>query len=41
MKEKTSENRREFIRYASKIVQEWNGHLEIVSGPQLVIENSS
>ena len=40
MKKKTSENRREFIRYASKIVQEWNGHLEIsVSRPQL-IENS-
>ena len=28
------ENRREFIREASKIVHEWNGHLEIFSLPQ-------
>ena len=31
MKNQTSENRREFIREASKIVQEWNVHLEIFS----------
>ena len=30
----TSENRRQFIRYVSKIVPEWNGHLEISSRPQ-------
>ena len=35
----TSENRREFIRKASKIVHEWNGHLKIFNHPQ-VIENS-
>ena len=35
----TSENRREFIKLASKFVREWNGHLEIFSLPQ-VIENS-
>ena len=35
---KTSENRREFIKLASKFVREWNGHLEIFSLPQ-VIEN--
>ena len=33
-KNKTSENRREFIRKASKIVHEWNVHLEIFSRPQ-------
>ena len=31
MKNQTSENRREFIREASKIVQEGNVHLEIFS----------
>ena len=31
-------NCREFIRYVSKIVQEWNDHLEIFGRPQ-VIEN--
>ena len=35
----TSENRREFIRWAAKIVHEWNGHLELFS-PLQVIENS-
>ena len=35
----TSENRREFIKLASKFVREWNGHLENFSLPQ-VIENS-
>ena len=35
----TSENRREFIRQASKIIHKWNDHLEIVSRPQ-VIKNS-
>ena len=39
MKNKISENRGEFIREASKIVPEWNGHLQIFSRPQ-VIENS-
>ena len=34
------ESRRGFIRSASKIVHEWNGHLEIFSLPQ-GIENSS
>ena len=34
MKNQTSENRREFIRKASKIVHEWNVHLEILSRPQ-------
>ena len=29
-----------FIRRASKIVHEWNGHLEVFSRPQ-VIENST
>ena len=38
MKNLTSENRREFIGQASKIVYEWNVHLEIFSRPQ-VIEN--
>ena len=38
MKNLTSENRREFIGQASKIVYEWNVHLEIFSLPQ-VIEN--
>ena len=33
------ENLREFIRQASKIVHEWNGHLEIFSCAQ-VVENS-
>ena len=31
MKNQTSENRREFITEASKIVHEWNVHLEIFS----------
>ena len=31
MKNQTSENRREFIKEASKIVHEWNVHLEIFS----------
>ena len=31
MKNETSENRREFFRQASKIVPEWNAHLEIFS----------
>ena len=35
----TSENRREFIKLASKFVREWKGHLEIFSLLQ-VIENS-
>ena len=35
----TSENRREFIRQALKIVHEWNGDPEIFSRPQ-VRENS-
>ena len=35
----TSENLREFMRWASKIVHEWNGHLEAFSSPQ-EIENS-
>ena len=39
MKNQTSEKRREFIRKASKIIHEGNGHLEIFSGPK-VIENS-
>ena len=39
MKTQTSENRSGFIGKASKIVHEWNGHLEIFSCPQ-VIENS-
>ena len=39
MKNQTSENRREFIRRASVIIHEGNGHLEIVIRPQ-VIENS-
>ena len=38
-KNQTLENCREFIREVSKIVPEWNGHLEILSRPQ-VIENS-
>ena len=32
-------NFKNFIRWASKIVHEWNGHLEVFSRPQ-VIENS-
>ena len=41
LKNLTLENRREFIRYASKIVHEWNPgfHLEIFSLHQ-AIENS-
>ena len=40
MKNKTSENHRELIRQASKIVShEWNSHLEILSRFQ-VIETS-
>ena len=38
MKNLTSENLREFIGQASKIVHEWNVHLEIFSRPQ-VTEN--
>ena len=38
MKNKTSENRREFFREASIIVHEWSSHLEMLSLPQ-VIEN--
>ena len=38
MKNQTSENRG-FNGKASKIVHEWNGHLQILSCPQ-VIENS-
>ena len=33
----TSENHREFIRKASKILHEWNGHLEICSRRQAAI----
>ena len=40
MKTLTSENRREFIGQASKIVYEWNIHLEIFTRPQ-VTENWS
>ena len=36
MRNLTLENRREFIRYASKIVLKWNGHLEIFSLPQAI-----
>ena len=36
----TSENRREFIGQASKVVHEWNVHLEIFSRPH-VTENCS
>ena len=39
MKTQTSENRSEFIRRASVIIKEGNGHLEIFIRPQ-VIENS-
>ena len=39
MKNETSENRREFMTYASKIAHEWIHHLEMFSRPQ-VIENS-
>jgi len=39
VKNQTSERRREFIRRASKIIDEGNGHLETFSRPQ-VIENS-
>ena len=35
----TSENRREFIREASKIIHEWDGYLEILGRPS-VIENN-
>ena len=34
MENLTSENRREFIRWASKIVHEWYVYLEIISRPQ-------
>ena len=34
MENYTSENRWEFMRLASKIVREWNVHLEIFSRPQ-------
>ena len=30
------ENRREFIRHVTKIVYEWNCHLEIFSLPQAI-----
>ena len=36
---KCEKYRSEFIRSASKIVREWNSHLEFFSGPR-VIENS-
>ena len=36
MRNETSENRTELIRQASKILPEWNGHLEISSRPQAV-----
>ena len=39
MKNETSENSSGLIGKASKIVHEWNGHIEIFSLPQ-VIENS-
>ena len=39
VKNSTSENRKKFIREASKIVYAWNGHLEMFSLPQH-IENS-
>ena len=39
MKDYTSENRSRFIEEASKIVHEWNRHLEIFSHAQ-VTENS-
>ena len=35
MENYTSENRWEFMRLASKIVLEWNVHLEIFSRPQV------
>ena len=34
VKNQTPQNRREFIRWALKILHEWNGHLEIFSPPQ-------
>ena len=37
---KLKKNLREFVKQASKIVHQWNGHLEIFSLPQ-VIENST
>ena len=36
MKNYTLKNRREFIRQASKIEHEWNGHLDIFSLPQAI-----
>ena len=39
MKNETSENRKEFITLASKIVHEWKGQLEFFSRLQ-VTENS-
>ena len=39
MKNEASENRKEFITLASKIVHEWKGQLEFFSRPQ-VTENS-
>ena len=36
---KLKKNLREFVRQASKIVHQWNGHLEIFSPPE-AIENS-
>ena len=38
-KMKLKKNLREFVRQASKIVHQWNGHLEIFSPPE-AIENS-
>ena len=36
MRNSTLEKRREFIRYATKIVHKWNGHLEIFNLPQAI-----
>ena len=38
MKNLTSQNLREFLRQVSKIVSEWNAHLEVISRIQ-AIEN--
>ena len=36
MRNETSVSRTELIRQGSKIVPEWNGHLEISSRPQSI-----
>ena len=36
MRNETAESRTELIRQASKIVPQWNGHLEISSRPQSI-----